>query len=64
MEERKGTCPRCGKEIPHPVLYRCISCFTQYCVQCEGSEEGRRCPQCTQSGRMVLDQGNTRKGAA
>ena len=35
MEEQKKTCPACGKELPHPVLYRCtfilpglsLSCF-------------------------------------
>lgn len=56
MEEQKGTCPSCGKETPHPVLYRCISCHGVYCVRCDGSESGVRCPKCGQSGRMVLDQ--------
>lgn len=63
MEERTITCPRCGKELAHPVLYRCISCFAQYCVACEGSESGIRCPKCGQTGRMVLDQGKTAKSA-
>ncbi len=64
MEQHKDTCPRCGKELAHAVLYRCISCFAVYCVECEGSESGRRCPKCGQSGRMVLDQGDAKKGAA
>jgi hypothetical protein len=28
----------------------------RYCVHCDGSESGVRCPKCGQSGRMVLDQ--------
>ena len=56
MENTKVTCPCCGKELPHPVMYRCISCFATYCVSCEGSQSGVRCPKCGQSGRMVLDQ--------
>lgn len=54
--ESTATCPRCGKELAHPMLFRCISCFTQYCVGCDESQEGRNCPQCGQTGRMVLDQ--------
>ena len=64
MEEQKKTCPACGKEIPHPVLYRCISCHVQYCVMCEGSESGIKCPKCGQRGRMVLDQCSSGKGGA
>jgi hypothetical protein len=55
MGEQKEKCPICGKDIPHPVLYRCISCHVRYCVRCDGSESGVRCPKCGQSGRIVLD---------
>ena len=61
MTDQKNTCPSCGQEIPHPVLFRCISCFATYCVTCDGSESGARCPKCGQSGRMVLDQGKSKK---
>lgn len=56
MEQKKDVCPSCNKEIPHPVLYRCICCFATYCIKCEGSQSGICCPKCGQSGRMVLDQ--------
>ena len=63
MEECKKTCPSCGKEMSHAVLYRCISCFAVYCVECKDSQSGIRCPKCGQSGRMVLDQGKSATGA-
>lgn len=56
MTEEKLTCKSCGKELANPMMYRCISCFAQYCDHCDGSEHGVRCPKCGQTGRMVLDQ--------
>lgn len=56
MNNPRITCPSCGKELPHPVLYRCISCSVKYCIKCEGSQSGIRCPKCGQYERKVLDQ--------
>lgn len=64
MEQQKGKCPRCGKEIPNNVLYRCVRSFTVYCKACEGSDSGKNCPKCGMSARMVLDQGNSNKKSA
>ncbi len=61
MEEMKVTCPGCGKDVPNKVLYRCIRCFSVFCVVCDKSQEGKNCPKCGMNGRMVLDQGVAQK---
>ena len=56
IETKEVTCPRCGKEIPNKVVYRCVRCFKTYCMACDESKEGKNCPNCGMSARMVLDQ--------
>ena len=48
-------CKRCGQTVENGVTYKCVRCFTEYCVRCENSQEGRVCPKCGVSPRMVLD---------
>lgn len=50
----KMKCGRCGREIENGVAYQCCRCFTRYCVSCEGSREGRVCPECGMGARLVL----------
>lgn len=64
MEEQKGLCPRCGKEIPNHVIYQCARCFSKYCVVCDDSHSGKNCPSCGMSARLVLDQGGSNKETA
>jgi hypothetical protein len=64
MEQQNGKCPHCGKEIPDRVLYRCVRCFTAYCMACDDSGAGKTCPKCGISSRMILDQGISDKKTA
>ena len=48
-------CPRCDNPDLKGVSYKCYLCFTEYCVVCPGSKEGKVCPKCGQAGRIVID---------
>ncbi len=50
----KNKCPRCEAEIANSVLYKCVRCFTVYCKECHESNEGKVCPQCRMSQRLIL----------
>ena len=56
MENNKNNCKRCNNEPPNNVVYRCARCFTLYCSACEGTTEGKNCPNCGMFARMVLGQ--------
>ncbi|GAU77650.1 hypothetical protein [Fusibacter sp. 3D3] len=61
MENNTNKCQRCGNEILNQVLYKCVRCFTAYCISCEDSNEGRCCPKCGMGARMILDQTPSKK---
>jgi len=52
----QATCPNCKKPIPNNVIYKCVRCFTEYCVGCDNTREGRVCPKCGMSARLILGQ--------
>lgn len=56
METGNVTCPNCKKEVPNNVIYKCVRCFTEYCVACDDTREGRVCPKCGMSARIVIGQ--------
>lgn len=56
MESEKEKCKRCDNEPPNDVIYRCARCFKLYCSRCEGTDEGKNCPNCGMFARMVLSQ--------
>ncbi len=55
MKENAKNCPNCNNEYPNNVLYKCVRCFTEYCSKCDNSNEGKVCPKCGMSARIVLD---------
>ncbi|WP_378954058.1 hypothetical protein [Pelosinus sp. sgz500959] len=50
----KNTCPRCTTELIDIPLYKCVRCFSVYCRACGDTSEGRFCPQCRMSQRMII----------
>jgi DNA-directed RNA polymerase subunit RPC12/RpoP len=38
------------------VIYQCVRCFTKYCIECEGSDGGKVCPQCGMGARLILQE--------
>jgi hypothetical protein len=50
----KSRCKQCGLEIENNVIYQCVRCFTEYCIRCEGSKEGKICPKCGMGARLIL----------
>lgn len=55
MESLK--CQRCSRDMAGKVAYQCVRCFTQYCTECEGSDDGKKCPQCGMGPRLILSAG-------
>ncbi len=53
----KNICPRCMAELIEIPLYKCVRCFSVYCKECEDTSEGRFCPQCKMSQRMIISTG-------
>ena len=47
-------CSRCKADNGQQPLYQCVRCFTVYCRQCEDTDQGKRCPKCGMSQRMIL----------
>lgn len=49
-------CPRCGHKgkagLTHCYfyVYTCAKCGERYCFRCDGSNGGRKCPSCGESG--------------
>ncbi len=50
----EAVCKRCVRKIENGVIYQCVRCFTEYCVRCEDSQEGRVCPKCGMGARLIL----------
>lgn len=59
----KKTCKRCGKELEPAVSYQCCRCFTIYCARCEGSGDGKKCPECGMGARLVLSREDRKEDA-
>lgn len=49
-----SVCPRCESELMDTPLYKCVRCFTVYCRECRDTSEGRFCPKCKMSQRMLI----------
>ncbi|MBS7528429.1 MAG: Double zinc ribbon [Clostridiales bacterium] len=56
MQNEKVICPNCGKEIANGVIYKCVRCFTEYCVECDNTRGGKSCPKCGMGPRLILNQ--------
>lgn len=50
----QNSCPTCGKSVENNVLYKCVRCFTEYCITCDNSRDGRVCPKCGMGPRMIV----------
>jgi len=57
-----NTCPRCRTELFDAPLYKCAGCFMVYCKECTDTSEGRFCPQCQRSQRMMISSDKKRLG--
>jgi len=55
MSDSLSVCPNCGKPVTNGVLYKCVRCFTIYCIQCDHSKNGKSCPKCGMGPRIIID---------
>jgi hypothetical protein len=45
------SCPQCGHKpsgftVAYMPIHRCNECKTEFCHECKGSNNGRKCPEC------------------
>ena len=63
MSSSFRSCPNCGRKPSGGLLggswfdvYRCRECKHRFCFKCDGSLQGRKCPECGSTSRETVGQ--------
>lgn len=55
------SCPGCGHKAvaglttSYFYVYTCAKCKHQYCFECRGSNDGKKCPECSSTAYSAKD---------